>query len=50
MNFVDQLDPELRSLVQRLPADRAFDLNNMSAARARMKKLVAELLGSLPPV
>jgi acetyl esterase/lipase len=50
MNFIDQLDPELRSTMQGLPTDRTLDLNNLSAARARMKKLVAELLGSLPPV
>lgn len=50
MNFVDQLDPEFRSMVERLPTDRTLDLNNISAARARMKKLVGELLGALPPV
>ena len=50
MSFIDQMDPELRSMAQRLPTDRTLDLNNMSVARARMKKLVGELLGSLPPV
>lgn len=50
MNFIDQLDPELRRMVQRLPTDRTLDLNNLPAARARMKKLVNELLGALPPV
>ena len=50
MNFIDQVDPELRPMLQRLPTDRTLDLNNLPAARARMKKLVAELLGSMPPV
>jgi acetyl esterase/lipase len=36
--------------MERLPTDRTLDLNKMSAARARMKKLVTELLASMPPV
>jgi acetyl esterase/lipase len=50
MNFMDQLDPELRVVVAGLPADRTLDLNNISAARARMKELVTEMLAALPPV
>jgi acetyl esterase/lipase len=50
MNFIDQLDPELRPMMERLPTDRTLDLNKISAARARMKKLVTELLASMPPV
>ena len=50
MNFIDQLDPELRAVMERLPTDRTLNLNDITTARARMKKLVTELLGALPPV
>jgi acetyl esterase/lipase len=50
MNFTDQLDPELRVVVEGLPTDRTLNLNNISAARARMKKLLTEMLAALPPV
>jgi acetyl esterase/lipase len=47
---MDQIDPELRAVVQSLPTDRTLNLNNIAASRARMKKLVAEMLAGLPPV
>jgi len=50
MNFMDQLDPELRVVMEGLPTDRTLNLNNISAARARMKKLLTEMLAALPPV
>jgi acetyl esterase/lipase len=50
MNFVDQLDPELRAVLEKLPADRPMDLNKIPAARAKMKKMMTALLASLPPV
>jgi acetyl esterase/lipase len=50
MSFIDQLDPELRAAVERLPTDRTLNLNDLPRARARMKKMVTELLASLPPV
>jgi len=50
MNFVDQLDPELRVVVEKLPTDRPLDLNKIPAARAKMKKMVTALLASLPAV
>jgi acetyl esterase/lipase len=50
MDFIEQLDPELRGMVERLPTDRTLDLNNISSARARMKKMVTELLAAFPPV
>ena len=50
MTFIEQLDPELRAVMERMPTDRTLDLNKMPAARARMKKMVTQLLGSLPPV
>src|SRR5271155_2667630 len=50
MNFVDQLDPELRVVLEKLPADRPLDLNKIPAARAKMKKMMTALLASLPPV
>ena len=50
MDFMQQLDPELRRMVERLPTDRTLNLNNLPAARARMKKLVTEMFANLPPV
>ncbi|MBV8358323.1 MAG: alpha/beta hydrolase [Deltaproteobacteria bacterium] len=50
MNFIDQLDPELRVMVERLPTDRTLNLNEISKARIKMKKMVTELLAAMPPV
>ena len=50
MNFIDQLDPELRGMVERLPTDRTLNLNEISKARVKMKKMVTELLAAMPPV
>src|SRR5271155_3809608 len=50
MNFVDQLDPELRVVLEKLPADRPLDLNKIPAARAKMKKMMTAMLASLPAV
>ena len=50
MDFVDQLDPELRIAVEQMPTDRPLDLNKIPAARAKMKKMVTALLASLPAV
>jgi hypothetical protein len=48
MNFMDQLDPELRVVVEGLPTDRPLTLNDISAARIKMKKLSTEMLAKLP--
>ena len=50
MNFIDQLDPELRVVLEKLPTDRPMNLNEIPAARAKMKKMVTALLASLPAV
>jgi acetyl esterase/lipase len=50
MNFLDQLDPELRAVVQKLPTDRPLDLSDIPRARAKMKKMVTALLADMPPV
>jgi acetyl esterase/lipase len=50
MNFIDQLDPELRTAMAKLPTDRPLDLTQIPAARVKMKKLVTELLAALPAV
>ena len=50
MNFIDQLDPELRVVVDKLPTDRPMDLTKIPAARVKMNKMVATLLASLPAV
>ncbi len=50
MNFVEQLDPELKPVMERMPTDRTLDLTKISAARARMKKLVLEMLATFPEV
>jgi acetyl esterase/lipase len=50
MNFLDQLDPELRFVVEKLPTDRPLDLNKIPAARVKMNKMVTALLANLPAV
>jgi acetyl esterase/lipase len=50
MNFLDQLDPELRVMVEKLPTDRPLDLNQIAKARVKMNKMVGALLESLPAV
>jgi acetyl esterase/lipase len=50
MNFIDQLDPELRAMVEKMPTDRPIDLSQLPKARAAMKKIVTAMLASLPPV
>ena len=50
MNFVDQLDPELRVVVEKLPTDRPMDLNEIPTARGKMKKMVTAMLANLPAV
>jgi len=50
MNFIEQLDPELRFVVEKLPTDRPLDLNEIPAARAKMKKMVTAMLANLPAV
>jgi acetyl esterase/lipase len=50
MNFIDQLDPELRRIVEKLPADRPMDLTQIPKARIKMNKMVTALLANLPPV
>jgi acetyl esterase/lipase len=50
MNFVDQIDPELRVVVEKLPTDRPLDLNDIPVARTKMKKMVTALLAGMPPV
>jgi len=50
MNFMDQLDPELRAVVAGLPTDRTLTLNDIPAARTKMGKLLTEMLATLPQV
>ncbi len=50
MNFVDQLDPELRAVVEKLPPDRGLDISQIAAARAKMKKMMVAAVEGLPPV
>jgi acetyl esterase/lipase len=50
MDFVDQLDPELRIVLEKLPIDRPLDLREIPAARAKMKKMVTAMLADLPEV
>ena len=47
MNFVDQIDPELRVVMEKLPTDRPLDLNKIPAARAKMKKMMTAMLARL---
>ncbi len=50
MNFIDQLDPELRAVVEKLPTDRPMNLNEIPKARAGMKKMVTAMLANMPAV
>jgi acetyl esterase/lipase len=50
MNFIDQLDPELRVAVEKLPTDRPMDLKEIPTARIKMKKMVTAMLANLPEV
>ncbi|MGH8011955.1 MAG: alpha/beta hydrolase [Candidatus Binataceae bacterium] len=50
MNFMDQLDPELRVAVENLPIDRPLNLEDIPKARAKMKKMLTAMLATLPPV
>jgi acetyl esterase/lipase len=50
MNFIDQLDPELRVMVEKLATDRPMNLNEIPKARAAMKKMVTAMLANLPAV
>src|SRR5258708_38243445 len=50
MSFIDQLDPELRVMVEKLPTDRPMDLNEIPTARVKMKKMVPAMLAGLPAV
>jgi acetyl esterase/lipase len=50
MSFIDQIDPELRRVVEKLPTDRPLDLTQIPAARIKMNKMVTALLANLPPV
>jgi acetyl esterase/lipase len=50
MNFIDQLDPELRVVMEKLPTDRPMDLNEIPTARVKMKKMVTAMLANLPTV
>src|SRR5215469_7400066 len=50
MNLIEQLDPELRVVMEKLPTDRTLDLNQIEVARVRMKKLVTAMLENLPAV
>ena len=50
MNFVEQLDPELRVMLEKMPTDRPLDLSEIPAARGKMKKMVTAMLADLPAV
>src|SRR5271163_601592 len=50
MNFIDQLDPELRVVLEKLPTDRPLDLTQIPKARVKMNKMVTALLEGMPPV
>lgn len=50
MGFIEQLDPELRIVLESLPIDRPLDLNDLPSARVKMKKMVTAMLADLPAV
>jgi acetyl esterase/lipase len=50
MNFMEQLDPELRAVLEKFPTEGAVDLNNVPAARAKMKKLFERMQTTMPAI
>jgi acetyl esterase/lipase len=50
MHFLDQLDPELRVVLEAMPTEGAVDLNNIPAARAKMRKLLTSMQAKLPAI
>jgi acetyl esterase/lipase len=50
MNFMDQLDPELRVVLEAMPTEGAVNLNDIPAARAKMRKLFTTMQAKLPTV
>jgi acetyl esterase/lipase len=50
MNFMDQLDPELRVVLEAMPTEGAVDLNNIPAARAKLRKLFTSMQAKLPAI
>jgi len=50
MNFMDQLDPELRVVLEAFPAEGAVNLNDIPAARAKLRKLFTAMQATLPAV
>jgi len=50
MNFIEQIDPELRVMLEKMPTDRPLDLSQIPAARGKMKKMVMTMLAGLPPI
>ena len=50
MNFLDQLDPELRVVLEAFPTEKAVDLNNIPAARAKMGKLFSSMQATVSPI
>jgi len=50
MNFMDQLDPELRVVLEAFPAEGAVNLNDISAARAKLRKLLTAMQATLSAV
>jgi acetyl esterase/lipase len=50
MDFLDQIDPELKRVVDKMPTDRPLDLTQIPKARVKMNKMVTALLEGMPPV
>src|SRR4026209_842671 len=50
MNFMDQLDPELRVVLEAFPAEGAVNLNDIPAARAKLRTLCTAMQATLPAV
>jgi acetyl esterase/lipase len=50
MNFLDHLDPELRVVIEAMPTEGAVTLTDISAARAKMRKLFTSLQTTVPAI
>ncbi|MGO9607491.1 MAG: hypothetical protein ACLQAT_29520 [Candidatus Binataceae bacterium] len=44
MGFIEQLDPELRAVLEKMPGDRPLNLKEIPVARVKMKKMVTAML------
>ncbi len=50
MDFLDQVDPEIRVVLEAMPTEGAVDLRDIPAARAKLRKLFTKMQANLPAI